>query len=68
MAIGIFLILLSSSIVGASLIGLQYLQTNHVSNIDHLRQRSNEKKLISNFGSLHHRFNPEPKEIVISEE
>lgn len=68
MAIGIFLILLSSSIVGASLIGLQYLQTNHVSNIVHLRQRSYEKKLISNFGSLHYRFNPEPKEIVISEE
>jgi hypothetical protein len=68
MAVGIFLILLSSSIVGASLIGLQYLQNNHVSNIKYLRQRSSEKKLVSNFGSLHYQFNPEPKEIIISEE
>lgn len=68
MAVGIFLILLSSSIVGASLIGLQYLQNNHVNNIKHLRQRSSEKKLISNFGSLNYQFNPEPKEIIISEE
>lgn len=68
MAVGIFLILLSASIVGASLIGLQYLQNNHISNIKYLRQRSSEKKLVSNFGSLHYQFNPEPKDIVISEE
>jgi hypothetical protein len=68
MAIGIFLILFSATVVGASLIGLQYLQSNHVSNIEHLRKHSSEKNLVSNFGTLHYQFNPEPKEIVISEE
>ncbi len=68
MAVGLFLILLSASVVGASLIGLQYLQNAHISSIKYLRQRSSEKKLVSNFGSLHYQFNPEPKEIVISEE
>ena len=66
--VGLFLILLASIIVGASLIGLNYLQTVHLSSIHYMRDNVGEAKVISNFGSLTTRFKPNASETIISEE
>ncbi|MHA1206417.1 MAG: hypothetical protein ACTSSO_02475 [Candidatus Hodarchaeales archaeon] len=66
--VGLFLILLASIIVGASLIGLNYLQTVHLSSIQYMRDNVGEDKVISNFGSLTTRFKPNASETLISEE
>ncbi|MHA2344566.1 MAG: hypothetical protein ACXADW_22140 [Candidatus Hodarchaeales archaeon] len=60
--VGLFLILLASIIVGASLIGLNYLQTVHLSSIHYMRDNVGEAKVISNFGSLTTRFKPNASE------
>ncbi|MFW9993711.1 MAG: hypothetical protein ACFFD4_16815 [Candidatus Odinarchaeota archaeon] len=66
--VGLFLIILSSCLVGVTMIALNYLETTHLENIMNLRKRSGQEKLISNFGSLYYRFNPQAKEIVVSKE
>lgn len=66
--VGLFLVLLASIIVGASLIGLNYLQTAHLNSIQYMRDNVGEEKVISNFGSLTTRFTPNANETIISEE
>ncbi len=66
--VGLFLILLASIVVGASLIGLNYLQTVHLSSIQYMRDHVGEDKVISNFGSLTTRFKPNANETIISED
>ena len=62
--IGLFLVLLGSIIVGASLLAINYLQTSHLKNIEYLRQRSDKDKLITNWGSVTYQFTPMPKETI----
>jgi hypothetical protein len=64
--IGLFLILLASVIVGASLIAVTYLQSAHLSTIKELRSRSEKDQVISNFGSLSTQFKPKGIETIYS--
>ncbi len=66
--VGLFLILLASIVVGASLIGLNYLQTSHLRSIQYMRDNVGNENVISNFGSLTTRFKPNANETIISEE
>ena len=62
--IGLFLVLLGSIIVGASILAVNYLQTAHLKNIEYLRQRSDKDKLITNWGSVTYQFTPMAKETI----
>jgi hypothetical protein len=64
--IGLFLILLASVVVGASLIAVTYLQTAHLNTIKELRERSEKDQVISNFGSLSTQFKPQGIETIYS--
>lgn len=66
--VGLFLILMSSTIVGATIVAINYLQSDHLSNIKNIREKCEEKKLVSNFGSMYYKFNPELGETIISRE
>ncbi len=64
--IGLFLILLASVLVGASLIAVAYLQSTHLNTIKELRERAEKDKVISNFGSLSTQFKPKGIETIYS--
>jgi hypothetical protein len=64
--IGLFLVLLSSIIVGASFIAVNYLQSVHLNTIKELRERSEKDQVISNFGSLTTQFKPKGIETIYS--
>ena len=64
--IGLFLILLASILVGASLIAVSYLQSTHLNTIKELRERSEKDQVISNFGSLSANFKPKGIETIYS--
>jgi hypothetical protein len=64
--IGLFLILLASVLVGASLIAVAYLQSTHLNTIKALRERSEKDRVISNFGSLSTQFKPKAIETIYS--
>ncbi len=64
--IGLFLILLASVLVGASLIAVSYLQSSHLHTIKELRERSEKDNVISNFGSLSTQFKPKGIETIYS--
>ena len=64
--IGLFLILLASILVGASLIAVSYLQSTHLNTIKELRERSEKDQVISNFGSLSVNFKPKGIETIYS--
>ena len=65
MVIGIFCMLIGSTVVGASMIAISYLSTQHIENIRNLRKKSEENKLISNFGSVQQQFSPVAKELIV---
>ncbi|MFX0087243.1 MAG: hypothetical protein ACFFAU_16455 [Candidatus Hodarchaeota archaeon] len=66
--IGLFLLLLGSNIVGASLLAVNYLQSSHLENIENLRVKSAKNELISNWGSITSQFTPVAKEAIYVKE
>lgn len=54
--LGLFLVLLSSILLGVGLVALNYLENYHLSTIKYLRHRSAENKVIVRFGSLKRSF------------
>jgi hypothetical protein len=66
--IGLFLLLLSSVIVGASLLAVNYLQTSHLENIENLREKAAKDELITNWGSITSQFTPVAKEAMYVKE
>ncbi|MHA1973599.1 MAG: hypothetical protein ACTSW1_11430 [Candidatus Hodarchaeales archaeon] len=62
--LGLFLILLGSIIVGASLLAVNYLQASHLRNIENLRTKSEKESLITNWGSVTYQFTPKAKETI----
>ncbi|MFX1505300.1 MAG: hypothetical protein ACFFDC_04205 [Promethearchaeota archaeon] len=56
--LGLFFILLGSSFVGASILAVNYLQTSHLDTIEYLRTKSEEKGVVTNWGSVTYQFSP----------
>ncbi|MHA2248297.1 MAG: hypothetical protein ACXADY_25330 [Candidatus Hodarchaeales archaeon] len=54
--LGLFLVLLSSILLGVGIVALNYLENYHLSTIKYLRHRSAENKVIIRFGSLNRSF------------
>jgi hypothetical protein len=65
---GLFLILLASIVVSASLIAINYLQTTHLNTIEQMRTRAEKDQVITNFGSITTRFKPKATETIYSKE
>ncbi|MHA2053491.1 MAG: hypothetical protein ACW99F_07840 [Candidatus Hodarchaeales archaeon] len=66
--VGLFLILLASIVVGASLIAINYLETTHLNTIEQMRTRAEKDQVINNFGSITTRFKPMATETIYSKE
>ena len=56
--LGLFFILLGSSIVGASILAVNYLQSSHLDTIEYLRTKSEEQGVVTNWGSVNYQFSP----------
>ncbi|MHA2202749.1 MAG: hypothetical protein ACW991_03590, partial [Candidatus Hodarchaeales archaeon] len=56
--LGLFFILLGSSFVGASILAVNYLQSSHLDTIEYLRTKSEEKGVVTNWGSVTYQFSP----------
>ncbi|UCG90347.1 MAG: hypothetical protein JSU57_01050 [Candidatus Heimdallarchaeota archaeon] len=56
--LGLFFILLGSSFVGASILAVNYLQSSHLDTIEYLRTKSEEKGVVTNWGSVNYQFSP----------
>ncbi len=56
--LGLFFILLGSSFVGASILAVNYLQSSHLDTIEYLRKKSEEKGVVTNWGSVTYQFSP----------
>ncbi len=62
--LGLFLILLGSIIVGASVLAVNYLQKDHLNTIEYLRSKSEKHSIITNWGSVTHQFSPVAKKAL----
>ena len=56
--LGLFFILLGSTFVGASILAVNYLQSSHLNTIKYLRTKSEEKGVVTNWGSVNYQFSP----------
>ncbi|MFX0016058.1 MAG: hypothetical protein ACFFB2_13420 [Promethearchaeota archaeon] len=56
--LGLFFLLLGSTFVGASILAIHYLQTSHLDTIEYLRTKSEEKGVVTNWGSVNYQFSP----------
>ncbi|MFX0122858.1 MAG: hypothetical protein ACFFAE_04415 [Candidatus Hodarchaeota archaeon] len=56
--LGLFFILLGASLVGASILAVNYLQSSHLDTIEYLRTKSEEKGVVTNWGSVTYQFSP----------
>ena len=56
--LGLFFILLGSSIVGTSILAVNYLQASHLDTIEYLRSKSEKDGVVSNWGSVTYQFSP----------
>ena len=66
--VGLFLILLASIVVSASMIAINYLQTTHLNTIEQMRTRAEKDQVVTNFGSITTRFKPVATETIYSKE
>ncbi|MFX1285561.1 MAG: hypothetical protein ACFFB5_18120 [Promethearchaeota archaeon] len=62
--LGLFFILLGSSFVGASILAVNYLQSSHLDTIQYLRTKSEEKGVVTNWGSVNYQFSPVPTKAI----
>ncbi|MHA2294505.1 MAG: hypothetical protein ACXAEU_15560 [Candidatus Hodarchaeales archaeon] len=63
---GLFFVLMASLTVGACILGISYLQNVHLNVIRFIRDKCEEDKVISNYGSVHTQFSPKSREIIVS--
>lgn len=56
--LGLFFILLGSTIVGTSILAVNYLQSSHLDTIEYLRTKSEEQGVVANWGSVMYQFSP----------
>jgi hypothetical protein len=56
--LGLFFILLGATFVGASILAVNYLQSSHLGTIEYLRTKSEEKGVVTNWGSVTYQFSP----------
>lgn len=66
--IGLFFLLLGSIIVGASLLAVNHLLSNHLETIKNLRTKAEKEGIITNWGSVSYQFSPKAKGTIYVKE